>query len=229
MSLPSANSIATENHHRNPKGIPLDSVSPENALEGLAANYGTQVDAQDAFDAILALLSARSYTLRFAEDLEDVFPHVPFPSNFALFRDAIGLGQEIRAVETFERPPGDRFLTRDVARVETEATEALHASDWNQGQIYLCGNRTGRVSGIAADVWDFEVSGYRALSRWLEGRQGLPVDHALVTSMRDVVGRIAELIDLFARADQILAQALSATLSREALGLSESEPAAVDE
>lgn len=47
--------------------------------------------------------------------------------------------------------------------------------------------------------------------------------------IRDVVGRIAELIDLFARADHVLARALPATLSREALGLSESEPAVVDE
>lgn len=156
-------------------------------------------------------------------------PHVPFPSELALFTDAVALGREIRAVETFTRHPARHFLTRDVARIETEATEVLRASDWNEGEIYLCANRTGRVSGIAADVWEFEVSGYRVLARWLEARQGLPVDHALVTGMRDVVGRIAELIDLFARADQVLAQALPATLSRQALGLSESEPTAVDE
>ncbi len=198
-------------------------------LEGLAANYGAPVDAQDALDAILALLSATSFTLRFAEDLEDVFPHVPFPSDIDLFNEAAALGREIRAVETFARLPGDRFLTRAVARIETEATEALHASDWNEGEIYFCANWTGRVSGIAADVWAFEVSGYRVLPRWLEARRGLPVDHALVTGMRDVVGRIAELIDLFARADQILAQALPAALSREALGLSEIGPVAVDE
>lgn len=203
-------------------------VSPA-LLDGLAVNYGTPVDVQDAFDAILALLSATSYTLRYAEDLEDVFPHVPLPSDQRLFREAVDLGREIRAVETFARPPGDRFLTRAVARIETEATGLLHASDWSEGEFYLCANRTGRVSGVAADVWNLGVSGYRLLFRWLDARQGLPVDHALITSMRDVVGRIAELIDLFARADQVLERALPATLSREALGLSENGPAAIDE
>jgi hypothetical protein len=33
MMLPSAESIGAENHARKPNGIPLDSVSPENALE----------------------------------------------------------------------------------------------------------------------------------------------------------------------------------------------------
>jgi predicted helicase len=203
-------------------------VSPA-LLHGLATNYGQQVAAEDVFDAILALLSATSYTLRYAEDLEDVFPHVPFPSDHGLFREAVDLGREIRAIETFARPPGDRFLTRAVARIETEATEVLHASDWSEAEIYLCANRTGRVSGIAADAWNFSVSGYRLLSRWLDARQGLSVDHALITGMRDIVGRIAELIDLFARADQVHARALPATLSREALGLNESGAAAVNE
>ncbi|MGO9774413.1 MAG: type ISP restriction/modification enzyme [Roseiarcus sp.] len=203
-------------------------VSP-NLLAGLAANYGAPVSAQDAFDAILALLSATSYTLRFAEDLEDVFPHVPFPSDHALFLEAAALGREIRAVETFEHPPRAEFLNRTVARVESEATETLHVSDWSEGEIFLCANRTGRVSGVSAPVWDFSVSGYRLLFRWLDARQGLPVDHALITALRDLVGRIAELIDLFARADQLLERALGATLSREALGLREAEPAAADE
>ncbi len=203
-------------------------LSP-NLLAGLAANYGAPVSAQDAFDAILALLSATSYSLRFAEDLEDVFPHVPFPGDHALFLEAAGLGREIRAVETFARPPRAEFLNRAVARIESEATESLHAGDWSEGEIFLCANRTGRVSGVSAAVWEFSVSGYRLLFRWLDARQGLPVDHALVTALRDLVGRIAELIDLFARADQLLERALSATLSRDALRLVETEPAAVDE
>jgi Type ISP C-terminal specificity domain len=198
-------------------------------LAGLAVSYGAPVSAQDAFDAILALLSATSYTLRYAEDLEDVFPHVPFPNDHRLFLEAAALGREIRAVETFARPPGANFLARAVARVETEATEALHASDWSEGEIFLCANRTGRISGISAAVWSFSVSGYRLLFRWLDARQELVIDHTLVTSLRDVVGRIAELIDLFARADTVLERALLASLSRDALGLHQPEPVVADE
>ena len=198
-------------------------------LTGLAANYGVPVEAQDAFDAILALLSATSYTLRYAEDLEDVFPHVPFPGDHGVFLDGVALGREIRAIETFARPPRPEFLTPAVARVETEATDALHASDCSGGELFLCANRTGRVTGVSPAVWDFSVSGYRVLFRWLDARQGLTIDHALIMAFRDLVGRIAELIDLFGRADQVLARALTATLSRDALGLAEPEPVVVNE
>ena len=192
-------------------------------LAGLATNYGAPVSAESAFDAMLALLSATFYALRFAEDLEDVFPHVPLPTDHALFLAASELGREIRAVETFARPPGPAFLTRALARVETEPGGTLDASDWSEGEFFLCAGHTGRVSGVPKEIWDFSVSGYRLLPRWLAARQGLAVDHALISAMRDVVGRIANLIDLFARADTLLIQILPATLTKNALGLGANE------
>jgi hypothetical protein len=60
----------------------------------------------------------------------------------------------------------------------------------------------------------FSVSGYRVLPRWLEARIGLTADLALVRELRDICGRIAELIALFAEADNVL----EATLPRKALG-----------
>jgi hypothetical protein len=194
-------------------------------LDGLAASYGVPVSAEGAFDAMLALLSATFYTLRFAEDLEDVFPNVPFPSDHAVFLAAAELGREIRAVETFARLPHPAFLTRAHARVETEPDRTLDASDWSEGEFFLCADHTGRVSGVARDIWDFSVSGYRLLPRWLDARKGLAVDHALISAMRDVVGRIAALIDLFARADRLLIQILPATLTKNALGLGANETA----
>ncbi|MCI0735043.1 MAG: N-6 DNA methylase [Beijerinckiaceae bacterium] len=203
-------------------------ISP-GLLAGLAESYGAAISAEDAFDAILALLSAASYTLAFAEDLEDVFPHVPFPSDHAQFLAAVQLGREIRAVETFCRPPSRNFLTRALAGVETEPGESLGATGWSEGEFFLCADRTGRVSGVSKEIWDFSVSGYRLLSRWLDARKGLAVDNALITQMRDVVGRIAELIDLFARADTLLAQVLQSTLTSGGLGLRANETVSGDE
>jgi hypothetical protein len=198
-------------------------------LQGLSTSYGAPVSAEDTFDAILALLSATSYAVKFAEDLEDVFPHVPFPASHEVFSAAVEIGREIRAVETFARRPGAGFLTRAGARVETEATERLHASEPVNGEFFLCANRTGQVSGVSDDIWTFSVSGYRLLPRWLAAREGMPVDHALITEMRDVAGRIAELIDLFGQADRVLERALAATLDRDILGIGPNEGAAIDD
>lgn len=191
-------------------------------IDGLSLAYNTPVEPQAVFDAILGLLSATSYTLRFAEDLEDVFPHIPFPADKAVFDRASSIGASIRKVETFDPVPDPRYLNSSIARIETTPRGALAAigpSGWDEGSIILCDDGTGKVGGIPGDVWGFSVSGYRVLQKWLAGRAGISVDKAFLSEFRDITGRINELIHLFAEADLVLADALTHTLTRQELGL----------
>ena len=122
----------------------------------------------DKFDAILCLLSAASYSLRFAEDLEDVFPHVPFPAQLETFRRAARLGREIRGLETFQREPDEAYLQPDLVRVETEPRGSLAPVDLVDGTIILCDDGSGQITGLPLAVWEFSVSGYRLVPHWLK-------------------------------------------------------------
>jgi Type ISP C-terminal specificity domain len=147
-------------------------------------------------------------------------PAYPFPSAHSVFERAAEIGREIRAVETFARKPGDAFLTPKLARQESDANGVLADSiDLKDGEIILCADGPGRMSGIPEHIWQFAVSGYRLLPRWLGARAGQEVDRAFIKQVRDVAGRIAELIDLFDRADNVLVDALVETVTRKKLGL----------
>ena len=171
------------------------------------------------FTRILRRVASR----RFAEDLEDVFPHVPFPSQLTVFRNAVHLGREIRALETFSREPGEAYRQPNFVRIATQPRGMVAPAHYADGEIILCNDGTGRIVGVPQPVWEFSVSGYRLVPRWLEARVGLPADLALVRELRDICGRIAELIDLFARADNVLEATLHETLTREALGFGAEE------
>lgn len=194
-------------------------------VASIGAAYGEPVTPEAVFDAILCLLSASSYTTRFAEDLEDTFPHVPFPAGRAVFDEAARIGAEIRAVETFARAPGAAFLRR-LARAETAPTGPLAATEWRDGGVTLCADGSGRIGNIPLAVWEFAVSGYRVLPRWLAAREGIAIGPTFIPDLRDLVGRIAELIDLFGRADTVLESTLADTLTRAALGFDDEEPSA---
>ena len=195
------------------------------ALTAAYGGDGGAVTPEAVFDVILCLLSASTYTTRFAEDLEDVFPHVPFPAEREVFDRAAALGAEIRAVETFARPPGVAF-TKGAARVITAPKGKLAgALEPKEGVLVLCADGSGKVGPVPPAVWRFAVSGYRVLPRWLAAREGVEVDESFTKALRDIVGRIGELVDLFAKADAILEATLAEPLSRAALGLAAEEEA----
>jgi len=192
-------------------------------IEGLSSAYGEAVTPEDTFDAMLCLLSATSYTLRFAEDLEDAFPHVAFPARHAVFREAARIGLQIRAVETFARKPRG-LERREFVRLETQPRGNVAITEAIGESLELCADGSGRITGLSQRIWYFSVSGYRLLRRWLEAREGMPADLSFVRELRDICGRIDELIDLFAQADTVLDAALRESLSREALNLGARQP-----
>lgn len=207
-------------HDHRPESIGSN-VSPA-ILAGLSAAYGIAVTPEEAFDAILCLLSAATYSLRFAEDLEDVFPHVPFPADHEVFRRAVTLGARIRDLQTFHpvMQPA-RLADADFVRLATAPTHGagLALSEPDGDRVTLCADGSGQIEGLPPTLWAFEVSGYPVLRRWLEGREGQGVDLALFDAFRDLCARIAEQIELSTEADTILGDALAATLNRDALGL----------
>jgi len=110
-------------------------------IESLSAAYGQPIAPEDVFDSILCLLSARSYARRFAEDLEDVFPHVPFPARHAVFEDAVRIGHEIRAIETFGREPREAYCRPRFVRVVTQPSGAVAPIDYTDGVYYFVRRR----------------------------------------------------------------------------------------
>lgn len=199
-------------------------------IAALSATYGADQPPEDIFDAILCLLSATSYTRRFAEDLEDVFPHIPFPADPAVFARAVAIGREIRALEAFQRPPAPEYRPLTFCRLTSQPADGTVIDDigYTDGTLSLWKDAAGVAvpgfTGLPLSIWSFAVSGYRVLPRWIEGRKGLPVTLELMRELRDIAARIAELIHWFDAADLVLDAVLADTLTREELGFPDPDP-----
>ena len=206
-------------------GSQASNINP-GIIAGLAGAYGTEVAAQQVFDAVATLLSSSSYTSRFGSDLEESFAHIPFPANMAAFEQAARIGANIRELESFTRVPKLEFRTAKLAGRATGVTfviprpkDAFIESGDGTGAIPLQADQSLRITGVPRRVFDFSVSGYRVLYRWLAARDGEAIDVALQRATLDIVWRIQELLTLFDEADAVLAKALTNPLTRTALGL----------
>lgn len=195
-------------------------------VTGLSGAYGVDLEPQQVFDAILALLSAPDYTVRFAYDLENEFPHVPFPADKDVFLAAARLGKRIRELETFASDPTEDFrwarldgepASRLAVPARSQAFTANQGSGEAAGQITLVEDRSFVISGVSEAAWNFSVSGYPVLHRWLRARAGRRVDAALQREILDVAARIEELLHRFREADPLLDEAIRQALSSDQL------------
>ena len=188
-------------------------------LSELQDGLGMAAGPQEVFDCALALLSASSYTTRFAWDLQDSFPHIPFPADTGLFRRTAETGARIRGLQTYTAYPDERFfLGRIQGRVagpilDVPPTRRAFARQGDEGTLALTASGDMRVASVPARVWDFAVSGYPVLDRWLRARRGQALDATMHRSVLELVARVGQLLYLFDEADALLEAALEAPLS----------------
>ena len=188
-------------------------------LDDLQDGLGAAVGPQEVFDAVLALLSASGYTTRFAWDLEDALPHIPFPAEAGLFRRTAEVGARIRTLQTFAADPAERFFRgRIEGRVagpvlDVPTLRRAFTRQGDEGTLVLTAAGDMRVAGISVRVWDFAVSGYPVLYRWLRARRGQALNAAMHRSILGLVARIDQLLSLFDEADALLAAALQNPLA----------------
>jgi hypothetical protein len=86
-----------------------------------------------------------------------------------------------------------------------------------------------RIANVSEGIWQFSVSGYQVLYRWLRARNGNEITAVLQRNILDTVGRIDESLHLFDEAYSILAEAVEASLTRAQIGLPSREEAEVVE
>ncbi len=208
-------------------------------MAGLAEAFGAMPDPQAVFDSILALLSARSYSTVFAHDLEDDFPHIPFPAARDDFAEAARIGARIRAIEGFTVAPDAAYCT---ARLEgtgigltlnVPTPRRAWTGDADHGTVSLTPDAALRITGVPEAVWTFAVSGYPLLYKWLKGRTGQSLHGesgaALLQEALDIVWRLTELNALFDAADAVLTRVLDNSLVRDELNLAPRAGAPADE
>lgn len=195
-------------------------------VPGLSEVYGRHVSPQQVFDAILGLLSASHYAVRFAFDLENTFPHVPFPADPNVFSDAAALGAQIRLIQTYSEKPTSRFK---IARLEGKARERVldlptprdtFAGDSDGKILVLRRDKSLVITNVSERAWDFSISSSTlVLNRWIKARNGLELTAALQRELLDTIARLEELLHLFDESNRVLAKALEAPLTTRQIGL----------
>ncbi len=143
------------------------------------ATSTTDPSVEDLASYLMAVLSTPAYHARFEAELGDRVVRVPLTADPALFARAVALGRRLLWLQT----GATRMV--DASEARPPSLPAVAGLEWCEAVTQIPADPAtisydpvrehlrigdGIVAGVRADVWDFSVSGWPVLSRWLEHR-----------------------------------------------------------
>lgn len=160
---------------------------PAGLLDLLENKYGRSVVAEDIAAYVYALLAHPGYVELFKEELNIPGPRVPFTAKQELFTTAVDLGSRLLWLHTYaerfvdphnDRPPTVPHIeglhwNTPVTQIPLDPTD-LHYDSTNA--VLHVGD--GTVTGVRQEVFEYSVSGFPVVVRWLGSRTAKGVGRA---------------------------------------------------
>lgn len=167
-------------------------------------SLGQPAAVEDAYDYILALLSAPSYTRTHWQALENDFLRVPLTADLPAFQTAAALGAKLRKAWTLSV---GRAVS--VAWKGPGSSKPLGRASHSVDRLVFASGR--ELTGVTAEAWKFEVSNYGLLRNWFAARQHWQPTVSQAKDAIAVVSATLAMLDLATDLDDALAEAIRTT------------------
>jgi len=122
---------------------------------------------ESIFYYIYAILYSNIYRGKYQEFLKTDFPRIPFTTDYQSFKGLALLGERLVKLHLLQ----SNELNYPVAKCEGEEGR-VEKIEYNEKSKLLWINATQFFDGIKAEVWNYQIGGYRVLERWLKDRKG---------------------------------------------------------
>jgi len=136
-------------------------------LKKLKENYHKEVKAKELLRYIYAISYSNIYRTKFSEFLKIDFPRVPVTTNYRLFLGVCELGKKLVDLHLLK----SELLGHPIAKFQGKGDNVVEKImyDIKKSRVYI--NKTQYFEGVERDVWEYQIGGYQALSKWLKYRK----------------------------------------------------------
>ena len=146
-----------------------DANASASTVTRLSEQYNHLVTGQQVWHYTAGLLGTEAYPHFWSDPMKATLrPHVPFPETYADFIALTEVGE--RLVEIARGHDLDDSGVRC-----TTAVDSSRLPTFTPSKCYLSDEETlelggGTFTGVTAELWSHQISGYRALQRWIRSR-----------------------------------------------------------
>jgi predicted helicase len=127
----------------------------------------SEMDPEDVFGYLYAILHSRSYRTRYSQYLEVDFPRIPLPGGSALFSALASLGRSLVSLHLLEAVD----LDSQGATMRGSSSQVVEKVSYSEETVWIDSAKTRGFKGVPEEVWNFHIGGYQVCEKWLKDRQ----------------------------------------------------------
>ena len=179
--------------HEGEENIP--NFNPD-VLKQIEQSLGEQVEPQDLFDYIYAVLHSPSYRERYKEFLKIDFPRIPYPTDAERYHALAALGAKLRKLHLMEGLPNQTGVSFPAA-----GTLQVDCYRWEQNRVYI--NNEQYFEGVPESAWTFYIGGYQPAQKWLKDRKGMTLSFEDVMHYQRIIYVLQQTEQIMQEIDKI--------------------------
>ncbi|MCY4146423.1 MAG: N-6 DNA methylase [Chloroflexi bacterium] len=157
---------------------------------GLGVGEDTWFGPEDIFYYAYATFHSPTYRERYAEFLKIDFPRLPLTSDLGLFAALVRLGAELVGLHLMKSSKLSNFITTFDVEGDNEVARGFPKYNEAEGCVFI--NKTQYFGGVAAEIWDFHIGGYRVAEKWLKDRRGRKLSYDDLTHYQKIIVALSE-------------------------------------
>ena len=157
----------------------------------------------ELFDYVYGILHDPVYCEKYDQYLCRDFPRVPvindieakndneaFYVSESLFHEYVLVGEKLRNIHLMNTNISSELTIEPNTHEDME----IGAIKYTNGILQL--NKNKQILGIAGDVWNYQIGGYKVLDKWFKEHKGEILNISTFTHIEKMVGIISETIQL---------------------------------
>jgi len=129
--------------------------------------YGENIDDEELFHYIYAILYSNFYREKYEEFLKIDFPRIPFTKDYELFLNMGKLGKKLVDLHLMK----SMELDDTIAKFQGQGDNIIIKPVYDEANKFVYINKIQYFGDIGRDVWEYHIGGYQVLNKWLKDRR----------------------------------------------------------
>jgi len=166
----------------------------------LTTAYETAPTPEDIFYYIYGILYSNIYRTKYAEFLKIDFPKIPFTADHELF---VKIGKAGKKLVDLHLMKPEVFTADKEIKYQGSGDNVIGTPKYVEDSKQVMINKDNYFDGVDADVWTYQIGGYRPAEKWLKDRKGDTLTLDDVNHYRCICNALKATIELQTEIDEM--------------------------